>query len=218
MASTPQPRDVISACCQLVHPQWRVASTYVASEGPKEVTVTFLICSIKPVLRRNTMKPRIYSLQCLARISRPLYTPSVTRSTLTFNYPTVKSCTSVPFRQFVFSARLRLEEKNQYNYSSPNARPAKDLNHDVTKEEQEDYDRKLKNEVKERQIRAPWNREGSDTPPVARQRSAGAMKKGEYTLSRFERLVLTLWCRKTVDDAFTYAQAHPTTHDERHEQ
>ncbi|KAL8997332.1 MAG: hypothetical protein Q9169_003366 [Polycauliona sp. 2 TL-2023] len=31
---------------------------------------------------------------------------------------------------------------------------------------------------KEKQTRAPWHREGSNTPPVARQRSAGAMTKG----------------------------------------
>ena len=31
---------------------------------------------------------------------------------------------------------------------------------------------------KDKQIKAPWHREGSDMPPVARQRSAGAMTKG----------------------------------------
>jgi len=31
---------------------------------------------------------------------------------------------------------------------------------------------------KEKQTKAPWHREGSDIPPVARQRSAGAMTKG----------------------------------------
>ena len=35
----------------------------------------------------------------------------------------------------------------------------------------------------ERQTRAPWHREGSDLPPVARQRSAGAMVKGTTYLS-----------------------------------
>jgi calcium uniporter protein, mitochondrial len=33
-------------------------------------------------------------------------------------------------------------------------------------------------EVKERQVRAPWNREGSDRPPVNKLRSAGEMTKG----------------------------------------
>ena len=31
---------------------------------------------------------------------------------------------------------------------------------------------------KDKQAKAPWHREGSDMPPVARQRSAGAMTKG----------------------------------------
>lgn len=34
---------------------------------------------------------------------------------------------------------------------------------------------------KEKQTRAPWHREGSNKPPVARQRSAGAMTKGTGT-------------------------------------
>lgn len=33
-------------------------------------------------------------------------------------------------------------------------------------------------EAKELQARTPWHREGSDTPPVKRLRSAGAMTKG----------------------------------------
>ena len=40
---------------------------------------------------------------------------------------------------------------------------------------------------KEKQQRAPWHREGSNVPPVARQRSAGAMVKGK-PLSQFDFL------------------------------
>lgn len=36
---------------------------------------------------------------------------------------------------------------------------------------------------KEKQTRAPWHREGSNVPPVKRQRSAGAMTKGKRFLS-----------------------------------
>ena len=32
--------------------------------------------------------------------------------------------------------------------------------------------------AKEKQVRKPWHREGTDQPPVARPRSAGAMTKG----------------------------------------
>ena len=38
------------------------------------------------------------------------------------------------------------------------------------------------NDSKELQARTPWHREGSDQPPVKRNRSAGAMTKGMYSL------------------------------------
>ena len=47
---------------------------------------------------------------------------------------------------------------------------------------------------KEKQNKTPWHREGSNLPPVARQRSAGAMAKGKLltTPSRLLKLVLPL--------------------------
>ena len=36
---------------------------------------------------------------------------------------------------------------------------------------------------KDKQQRAPWHREGSNIPPVARPRSAGAMTKGKHRLT-----------------------------------
>ncbi|KAL8746151.1 MAG: hypothetical protein Q9190_001786, partial [Brigantiaea leucoxantha] len=47
---------------------------------------------------------------------------------------------------------------------------------------------------KEKQIKAPWHREGSNLPPVARQRSAGAMTKGKLltTPSRLLKLIIPL--------------------------
>ncbi|KAJ4295296.1 hypothetical protein N0V90_007307 [Kalmusia sp. IMI 367209] len=148
------------------------------------------------------MKPRIHSFSNLTRLSRPLPTPIIARPGSILHYPNVASLIGVQYRRFTLTARSRLEEKNQYNYSSPNARPARDLDQNVTKEEQEDYDRKLKNEVKERQIRAPWNRDGSDTPPVARQRNAGAMTKGKLltTPSRMLKLILPLTTKDMNSD------------------
>ena len=60
------------------------------------------------------------------------------------------------------------------------SQPASELNHDVGKDEVEHYDR-LVAESKEKQIRTPWHRDGSDEPPVKRQRSAGAMTKGIFS-------------------------------------
>ncbi|CAD6589789.1 MAG: hypothetical protein ASARMPRED_004265 [Alectoria sarmentosa] len=47
---------------------------------------------------------------------------------------------------------------------------------------------------KENHIKAPWHREGSDVPPVARQPSAGAMTKGKLltTPSRLLKLIIPL--------------------------
>lgn len=125
------------------------------------------------------MKPRLHALQGLGRISRPLAAPSIVRPCSVSRFPAKRSYEAIQLRHFAFSTRVGLQEKNQYDYSSPNARPAEELNNNVTKEEEQDYDQRLKRETKERQIRAPWNREGSDVPPVARQRSAGAMTKGK---------------------------------------
>ena len=63
----------------------------------------------------------------------------------------------------------------------------------VTKEEEEHYD-KLLAENKKQAIRTPWMREGSSIPPVARARSAGAMTKGKLltTPTRLFKLVLPL--------------------------
>lgn len=38
-------------------------------------------------------------------------------------------------------------------------------------------------EAKELQARTPWHREGADSPPVKRMRSAGAMTKGSFCIS-----------------------------------
>lgn len=56
---------------------------------------------------------------------------------------------------------------------------AKALNQEGIDQQLNDYDSKISQE-KEKQKRAPWHREGSEEPPVRRQRSAGAMTKGKH--------------------------------------
>jgi hypothetical protein len=73
--------------------------------------------------------------------------------------------------------RLRSDASRANQYDNSNARPAAQLNDNVTQEEKDHFAKKLQ-EDKGKQIRTPWHREGSDAPPVARQRSAGAMTKG----------------------------------------
>ncbi len=45
---------------------------------------------------------------------------------------------------------------------------------------------------KEKQTRAPWHREGSSIPPVARQRSAGAMTKGKHEFLDFHPSIMLI--------------------------
>ena len=63
--------------------------------------------------------------------------------------------------------------------------PASELNENITQEEKDHFAEKLAQD-KEKQMRRPWHREGSDKPPVARQRSAGAMTKGTYAHARLD--------------------------------
>ena len=65
--------------------------------------------------------------------------------------------------------------------SGSHADTAKSLNQQGLEDEESQLNDTLAHE-KERQSRAPWHREGSDLPPVARQRSAGAMVKGTKNL------------------------------------
>lgn len=124
------------------------------------------------------MKHRLSSL-AFARIStapRTLHTPLLSsisaRSALQYARP-------LQLRSFAVTARLhvKLPSNDPGSYENSNARPASELNNNITQEEKDDFARKLQ-EDKGKQIRTPWHREGSDKPPVARQRSAGAMTKG----------------------------------------
>ncbi|KAB8336992.1 hypothetical protein FH972_021296 [Carpinus fangiana] len=78
---------------------------------------------------------------------------------------------------------------------------AREADAGATNEELSHYDKQVAAD-KEKQIRTPWMREGSDKPPVHTQRSAGAMTKGKLltTPSRLLKLVLPLSTRDTNSD------------------
>ncbi|EUC31744.1 hypothetical protein COCVIDRAFT_41299 [Bipolaris victoriae FI3] len=137
------------------------------------------------------MRHRLIALASLPRVSTlpsarcaPLFT---------------RSSPAASIRQGVFSQLRCLTNRRQSDldkygdYSNSNARPAAELNENITQEEKDHFAQKLK-EDKGKQIRTPWHREGSDTPPVARQRSAGAMTKGKLltTPSRMLKIILPL--------------------------
>lgn len=75
-----------------------------------------------------------------------------------------------------FSASQRW--KSDTTSDATQSKPAGDLHQVVTEEEKSHYDKRVAEDTS-KQIRTPWMREGSDRPPVATQRSAGAMTKGE---------------------------------------
>lgn len=134
---------------------------------------------------------------------------AATRTSLGFSYR------GLPVRQeFVRSiaSATRPERSSDSSY----AKPAEQLNHDITEEEKLDFDKRIAEEGKERQIRTPWHREGSEKPPVATQRSAGAMTKGMCSNDDAhleEDLVPTdIFLRQIANHTISDAQAHPSSH------
>jgi hypothetical protein len=125
------------------------------------------------------MKHRILGLASLTRAS--LHAPKHQRRIYGLIHYNTPITAQLQYRNFSISSSLKAEgprfDRNQYDNS--NARPASELNDNITQEEKDHFAKKLR-EDKGKQIRTPWHREGSDTPPVARQRSAGAMTKGTY--------------------------------------
>ncbi|TVY15844.1 Mitochondrial calcium uniporter protein 6 [Lachnellula arida] len=103
----------------------------------------------------------------------------------TFTQPAPPQC-----RGF-FSATRIVRQKEDYGAQ------AKELNQKAQEEQEKGFDNQLDNaigEQRELQARTPWHREGSDRPPVKRNRSAGAMTKGKFltTPSRLMKLILPL--------------------------
>nr|POE47103.1 calcium uniporter protein 6, mitochondrial [Quercus suber] len=76
------------------------------------------------------------------------------------------------------------------------SQPASNVSQDISPEEK-DHFKRLEKDSRIKQVRSPWTREGSDLPPVARNRSAGAMVKGKLltTPSRMLKLILPLTTR-----------------------
>ena len=94
---------------------------------------------------------------------------------------------------------------------------ARDLSQQSIDEELSEYDQQI-SEEKDKQAERPWHREGADQPPVRRQRSAGAMTKGEYLRHKMASRRMLTHSRQIVDHTFPTTQACPATHDTRHQQ
>ena len=121
-------------------------------------------------------------------------------------------CTSSPSyltrRPFTLSApkhypRPRAPNDGKQNPAASYSQPASKVSQDVTPPEVEHYNRTSREaELKTKQLASPWTREGSDVPPVARNRSAGAMTKGKLltTPSRMLKFILPLTTRDANKD------------------
>ncbi|KXT17613.1 hypothetical protein AC579_10143 [Pseudocercospora musae] len=109
-------------------------------------------------------------------------------------------------RFFSISKTTRIREKTkpydtQSAADSSYSQPATGLSQNVTKAEKDHFS-KVERESKAMQSRSPWMRDGSDVPPVQRNRSAGAMTKGKLltTPSRMLKLILPLTTRDSNND------------------
>lgn len=108
-------------------------------------------------------------------------------------------------RTFVASQHFQLKEKKPFETLTDNeksySQPAAETSQDVPQVEKDHFD-KIERESKDKQVRSPWMRQGSDKPPVQRMRQAGAMTKGKLltTPSRMLKLILPLTTRDVNDD------------------
>ncbi|KAF2116339.1 hypothetical protein BDV96DRAFT_686719 [Lophiotrema nucula] len=149
------------------------------------------------------MKPRISPLAPLARATPSLRSFHAVQPTFAQR---LSPSSNSQFRAFTGTCRVQValpdgHKNKEDGYESSNARPAAELNENITQEEKDDFNKRLQ-EDKGKQIRTPWHRDGSDVPPVARQRSAGAMTKGKLltTPSRMLKLILPLTTKDTNSD------------------
>lgn len=127
--------------------------------------------------------------------------PSCSASTLLQTYRAAR-------RPFTVSAtncfpRPKEPSDTKQNPAASYSQPASKVSQIVTLPEQQHFERvEREAELKAKQLESPWTREGSDVPPVARPRSAGAMTKGKLltTPSRMLKFILPLTTRDANKD------------------
>ena len=143
-------------------------------------------------------------------LSRALYqlaqkTPATSTRVWVCRSGSLSPCLRHEGRWFSTTPTSRLREKQEFDAAASAhnsySQPAQDLSQDVYQVEKNHFNR-IEEESKDKQMRSPWMREGSDKPPVARLRSAGAMTKGKLltTPSRMLKLILPLTTRDANKD------------------
>jgi len=112
----------------------------------------------------------------IARIRIPLSTViPVSNKPVASIFSCLRDCQQPHFRNRPFSTSPRTRKEDY-------AKAAKALNQKGLDDHENGFNKQLDGqmgEAEEKQVRSPWNREGSDKPPVKRLRSASAMTKGE---------------------------------------
>lgn len=86
--------------------------------------------------------------------------------------------TSLPKPTLSIQTRTFASSQSRVAAESSYARPPDDLDKNITEEEQDHFN-KITAKDKEKQVRTPWMREGSDTAPASKNRSSKAMTKGK---------------------------------------
>ena len=82
----------------------------------------------------------------------------------------------------VVSSNQSLQSRRSLHYWAYPSKPQSLINQIQLRRESSLTNDGTISEKQVKQARAPWHREGSDMKPVAKQRSAGVMTKGTYTL------------------------------------
>lgn len=99
--------------------------------------------------------------------------------------------------------RPRAPNDGKQNPTASYSQPASKVSQNVTPGEEEHFEQvERQSEMKAKQLASPWTREGSEIPPVAKPRSAGAMTKGKLltTPSRMLKFILPLTTRDVNKD------------------
>ena len=134
------------------------------------------------------LKPRVaaVTLRCsvqLSVLSPSLTSPIVKPNLLPLNIYTTQprlphSLVGASSSGHRFFSASRLDPVEQRRLDQSSDKRSKNKDEDDNESENDEFSDIIAQE-KDKQVRTPWHREGSDKPPVARPREASAMTKGK---------------------------------------
>ena len=182
---------------------FRLVSTCLSCPGHTVFSFTLVGEDVQliPKLYQSTkMEPLLSRTFAQAAPRAACRKPILTSSSCSSSYLTRRPFTVSASHQY---PRPRAPNDGKQNPAASYSQPASKVSHDVSQPEKDHYERlEREAELKAKQLASPWTREGSDVPPVARNRSAGAMTKGKLltTPSRMLKFILPLTTRDANKD------------------